>query len=116
MEWVFSYGTLQQPSVQQATYGRLLEGESDALQGYRLEYLQISNPEVVALSGAAEHPVARSTGRPEDRVAGVRFALTEAELEATDGYESADYRRHQVVLASGVAAWIYLALGSPNPS
>ncbi len=107
-EWVFSYGTLRLPDVQRATYARLLAGEPDELPGYRLESLPISNPEVIAMSGIAEHPVA-VPGGARDRVAGVRLALSEAELQATDLYESADYVRRPVVLASGVEAWIYLA-------
>ncbi len=109
VEWVFSYGTLRQPEVQQGSYGRLLTGEPDELPGYRLETLPITNPEVVALSGSAEHPVARYTGEPSDVVAGTRFALTPAELAVTDRYESADYTRIRVHLASGVRAWLYVA-------
>ncbi|MEN0069758.1 MAG: hypothetical protein AAGC63_02005, partial [Propionicimonas sp.] len=69
-QWVFSYGTLRLPEVQQATYGRLLDGVDDALPGYRVELLAITNPAVVALSGAAEHPVVRPTGDPSDSVPG----------------------------------------------
>jgi hypothetical protein len=107
-EWVFSYGTLQQPAVQQATYGRLLSGIADELPGFRLEHLRISNPAVIAISGVAEHPVAVRSPAPADRVTGTRFALTEAELAATDRYEAADYVRVPVVLASGSPAWLYL--------
>ncbi|MCW5950704.1 MAG: gamma-glutamylcyclotransferase [Propionibacteriaceae bacterium] len=109
VEWVFSYGTLRQPEVQQGSYGRLLEGTDDELPGYRLETLSITNPEVVALSGSAEHPVARHTGDLSDVVAGTRFALTPAELRVTDRYESADYTRVRVELASGTRAWLYVA-------
>ena len=48
---LFSYGTLQLPEVQRATYGRLLEGRADILCGYRLAPLTITDPGVVALSG-----------------------------------------------------------------
>lgn len=116
MEWVFSYGTLQLDEVQQANYGRLLDGVADELPGYRTEYLAITNPEVIAVSGIAEHPVARHTGNPNDRVAGTRYALTPEELAATDAYESADYHRMLVELASGVSAWLYLAKNEqPTP-
>lgn len=107
-EWVFGYGTLRQPEVQQRTYGRLLDGVDDVLPGYRVESLPITSPEVVALSGSAEHPVVRFTGDPADSVAGTRYALTPAELDATDDYEAADYLRRAVVLASGVEAWVYV--------
>jgi SulP family sulfate permease len=109
VEWVFSYGTLRQPEVQQGSYGRLLEGVDDQLPGYRLETLPITDPDVVALSGSAEHPVARPTGDPSDVIAGTRYALTPAELAVTDRYESADYTRVRVRLASDLHAWLYVA-------
>jgi len=64
---LFSYGTLRQPEVQRATYGRLLEGRSDVLVGYRLAPLAISDPEVVRISGKAVHTIARFSGEPGDR-------------------------------------------------
>jgi len=82
---LFSYGTLQLPAVQRATYGRLLDGEPDALPGYRLRPLSISDPEVVRLSGKAVHTIAVATGDDADRVPGMLFRLSQAELEATDG-------------------------------
>lgn len=109
VEWVFSYGTLRQPEVQRGTYGRLLTGVDDQLPGYRIELLAITNPAVVELSGVAEHPVVRATGDPTDVVAGTRFALTRAELADTDRYESADYARIEVELASGTTAWLYVS-------
>ncbi len=108
-EWVFSYGTLRLPEVQLANYGRLLAGVEDQLPEFRLDQLAITNPEVVAVSGIAEHPVAVCTGDRADQVGGTRFALSNAELAATDTYESADYARVPVVLVSGTKAWLYVA-------
>ena len=34
--WLFSYGTLRQPQVQMANFGRLLEGRGDALVSFDL--------------------------------------------------------------------------------
>lgn len=107
---LFSYGTLQRPAVQQATFGRLLNGRPDALVGFALRPLAISDPEVVRLSGAAVHTVAEPTGDPADRIAGTVFALSAAELAASDAYE-VDYRRCEVVLASGLTAWLYVRRG-----
>jgi hypothetical protein len=108
MPLLFSYGTLQQPEVQLATYGRLLEGVPDVLPGYRLDPLPIADAEIVRLSGKAVHAIARFTGEPADRVQGVRFILTEDELAATDAYEVAAYARAEVILASGASAFAYL--------
>ena len=108
-ERLFSYGTLRQSEVQRATFGRELQGVKDALPGYRLEMLAISNPEVVSVSGAAEHPVAVATGSADDQVPGMVFEVTAEELAAADVYEEADYRRVPVTLASGLNAWLYVA-------
>lgn len=105
---LFSYGTLQLPDVQRATYGRLLEGRPDALAGYRLEPLVISSPEVAALSGKPVHTIARRSGDPADLIAGIVFMLTAAEVEATDRYEVDAYARVEVRLVSGACAFVYV--------
>ena len=105
---LFSYGTLQLREVQLATYGRELVGEPDALVGYRLEDLVIDSAHIIGLSGKAIHPLARRTGDRADRVDGVVFLLTDAELEATDDYEVEPYRRVEAVLESGRTTWAYV--------
>lgn len=105
---VFSYGTLRLPDVQRANYGRLLEGRPDALAGYVLRPLAITDPEVVRISGLAVHDIACRTGDPSDRIAGTVFALAPAELEATDAYEIDVYGRVEVELVSGRCAFVYV--------
>jgi aminoglycoside 6'-N-acetyltransferase len=105
---LFSYGTLRQPEVQRANYGRLLEGAPDTLRGYRLAALEISDPEVVRISGKAVHTIARRTGDPKDEVEGMVFRLGEEELAATDRYEVDVYARVEAELASGTRAWVYV--------
>jgi gamma-glutamylcyclotransferase (GGCT)/AIG2-like uncharacterized protein YtfP len=105
---LFSYGTLQLREVQLGTYGRELDGSPDTLTGYRLAALKISDPNVVALSGKAVHSIARATADPSDRIPGVVFKLTEAELAATDAYEIDVYARVEVTLESGSLAWVYV--------
>jgi gamma-glutamylcyclotransferase (GGCT)/AIG2-like uncharacterized protein YtfP len=105
---LFSYGTLRQAEVQQANYGRLLKGAPDALAGYRLDPLEITDPEVVRLSGKAVHLIARRSGDAADRIEGVVFELTDAELAATDRYEVDAYARVEVELASGRRAFVYV--------
>lgn len=104
---LFSYGTLQKPKVQLATYGRQLEGKADALRGYRLAPLRIDDPGVVRLSGKPVHQIARETGDGADRIEGVLFLLTDEELAKTDAYEVADYTRIEVQLESGEKAFVY---------
>ena len=108
MPLLFSYGTLQQREVQQATYGRALMGTRDTLIGYRLEPLVIGDPDVVRLSGKAVHMIARYTGKQADQIAGTCFYLTDEELAATDGYEVRDYVRSEVELESGQRGFAYV--------
>ena len=105
---LFSYGTLQLPEVQRATYGRLLEGKPDVMIGYRLVPLTITSPEVVALSGEPIHMIACRTGDPADRIEGIVYTITPAELEATDDYEGDAYARIEVRLQSGATAFVYI--------
>jgi len=108
MEYLFSYGTLQLDAVQMATFRRRLVGESDALRGYAVVPLQIHDPGVVALSGKAQHTMARFTGRESDVVPGMRFEVTPEEIRDADRYEVAAVKRIEVVLQSGQRAWVYV--------
>ncbi|MGK5055516.1 gamma-glutamylcyclotransferase family protein [Janthinobacterium sp. LB2P49] len=106
-EHLFSYGTLQQPGVQLATFGRLLDSRPDQLPGYCLALLAIEDAQVVATSGKTHHPIA-SRGEPTDGVPGAVLAVSAEELRQADGYEVAAYRRERVTLASGKQAWAYV--------
>lgn len=105
---VFSYGTLRQSNVQRALYGRDVPTIPDALPGFRVNWLTITDPDVIATSGSDRHPIL-AAGGPDDSVDGAYLELTDEELAATDRYEVDDYVRAGVVLASGVEAWAYLA-------
>ncbi|QQP94722.1 gamma-glutamylcyclotransferase family protein [Lysobacter enzymogenes] len=105
---LFSYGTLQLPAVQQATFGRLLAGEADALVGFRRTMVKIDDPQVVATSGQTHHPIVEPSGDRGDRVDGTVFAISAAELARADDYEVDDYVRVEAVLASGGRAWVYV--------
>ena len=106
-EFLFSYGTLQQDDVQQASFGRLLKGSSDALLGWKQEMVEITDPDVLAKSGKRFHPIVMQ-GEPQDRVTGTVFEITVEELAAADRYEVADYKRVSAKLASGLTAWVYV--------
>lgn len=106
---LFSYGTLQQENVQLATFGRRLEGRPDALPGYATRPVRITDPNVIATSGADVHRIASPTGDPADRIPGQVYTISADELEAADRYEVGDYRRILVRLESGVEAFLYVA-------
>lgn len=109
MPLLFSYGTLRDPAVQQANFGRHLTGHDDRLPGYTVKMLEITDPDVLAVSGQTHHPILVETGDQTDTVPGAVFELTEDELLAADGYEVDDYHRILVSLASGTRAWVYAA-------
>ena len=108
LDYLFSYGTLQQAAVQRATFGRLLQGRPDSLPGFRAEMLEIRDPQVVATSGKSHHPVVVRSGNPADHVAGTVFTVSAIDLENSDAYEVSDYKRERFTLLSGLRAWVYV--------
>jgi gamma-glutamylcyclotransferase (GGCT)/AIG2-like uncharacterized protein YtfP len=112
MPLLFSYGTLQEASVQLLTFGRLLRGEPDELVGFEQSPLEIADPQVVAGDGKNSRVTVKRNGRADCRVSGTLFEISEAELENADKYEPADYTRVSATLASGKEAWVYAATRS----
>ena len=102
-ELLFSYGTLRLPEVQRKTFGRELNGRPDAIVGYDLDYVTITDPHVIATSGTDRHPILKPTDRADAAVEGMVFAIS-----AADEYEVDDYRRISVPLRSGDQAWVYV--------
>jgi len=110
-ELLFSYGTLRQPDVQQDVFGRQLDGRPDAIVGYDLDYVTITDSRVIASSGSDRHPILRPTGHTDAAVEGTVFAVSDDDLNAADDYEVDDYQRIAVPLRSGDQAWVYVFAG-----
>lgn len=109
MPLLFSYGTLQDPRVQLATFGRRLEGRRDALVGYETSQVRIDDPSEVVATGLTHYQNAVPSSRADASVPGMALEVTEAELAHADEYERpAAYVRIAVVLASGTPAWVYV--------
>jgi hypothetical protein len=108
MPHLFSYGTLQKEQVQLETFGRILQGDQDILTRYRLEMLEITDPEVLRKSSQKFHPILKFSGNPEDEVTGILFAVTEEKLLQADEYEVDDYMRIKTVFKSGKSGFIYV--------
>lgn len=106
-ENLFAYGTLQTEAVQLSLFGRRLNGQEDALVGYRLTIIRIDDQAFVAKSGSADHRSLQFTGDSLDFVEGTAFAVTKSELLQADAYEPAGYTRTLVQLRSGLKAWVY---------
>jgi hypothetical protein len=104
---LFSYGTLQDRTVQLANFGRELTGACDSLPGYSISLIAIRDPAVVATSGKTHHRIAERSKRAGE-VPGTVFRITPDELAAADRYEVAEYTRTEVTLKSGLRAWAYV--------
>jgi gamma-glutamylcyclotransferase (GGCT)/AIG2-like uncharacterized protein YtfP len=112
-ELLFSYGTLRQRDVQLATFGRELDGRLDAIVGFELDWVTITDPHVIETSGSARHPILKPSSDPGAAVDGTVFTISATELAAADDYEVDDYRRIAVPLRSGEHAWVYV-FAAPN--
>ncbi len=108
-EKLFSYGTLRYEAVQLATFGRKLIGKPDTLLGFKLKYLDVKDPKVIAMSGEASHPIIGYTGYQRDQIVGMVFDISLKELKQADLYEVAEYKRIPVQLASGLNSWVYVS-------
>jgi BASS family bile acid:Na+ symporter len=106
---LFSYGSLQEESVQLATFGRLLHGQSDALLDCAPSLVRIDDPNVAAAIGRTHHANVILGAGADSRVPGMVFEITDAELVKVDAYEAAyAYERVAARLASGREAWVYV--------
>ena len=109
MPLLFSYGTLQIPDMQLATFGRLLRGEKDEAVACERQIVAIDDPAVISATGRGEHVTLRFNGRMQSRVAGTVLEVSEAELAEADKYETlARFKRRHVLLASARTVWAYV--------
>jgi gamma-glutamylcyclotransferase (GGCT)/AIG2-like uncharacterized protein YtfP len=110
LENLFSYGTLQDESVQFATFGRRLSGEADVLARYREGHVPIRSGALTTPTKQQYHLNAEFTGRDSDSINGTVFQVTTDELQQADLYEAtANYKRIRVELKSGKHSWVYIA-------
>ena len=107
-ENLFSYGTLQLEEVQLETFGRKLKGTQDALPGYKLVMVTITDEAFVVKSGTADHRNLQFTGNSTDVVEGTVLKVTKEELEQADAYEPEGYERVSAQLRSGGNAWVFV--------
>ena len=113
MPLLFSYGTLRDPAIQLAVFGRTLSGTPDHLIGYAQESFEVRDPAFSAVYGS-RHVIVQYTGRDDDRTPGTVLELTDEELAMADAYEPSGYRRVPVRLASGRQGWVYTATYSSS--
>lgn len=108
MPYLFSYGTLQNEQVQLETFGRKILGFKDELIGYKINYIEIFDKEVLRMSNQKFHLIIEYTGNTSDKVNGMTFEISEDELIKADNYEVDDYRRVLLKLKSGKNGYVYI--------
>jgi len=109
MPLLFSYGTLQLPEIQLATFGRPLSGSKDALVGYEPSLGRIADPAIAERLQKTHHNNVVPSPDVNCRVDGTAFEVSDAELLEADVYEAEfDYKRIVVKLGSGRESWLYV--------
>ncbi len=103
MENLFAYGTLKDKRIQETVFGKVLNGTPDAATGFTTKEIEIEEE-----FGVTPYPIIVETKNPEDVVSGIRYQLTEYQLEQADIYEGMHYKRIQIQLDSNEVAWTYL--------
>ncbi|MCL6267040.1 gamma-glutamylcyclotransferase family protein [Flagellimonas myxillae] len=98
MEFLFTYGTLQDEQVQQYIFGRTLKGNPDFLPGFKIKENAIYG----------RYPLVLRTDNPKDKVQGIAYKVTTDDLTKADIYETSAYKREKFTLVSGVEAWLYV--------
>lgn len=97
-DFLFAYGTLNDPEVQLYVFQRVLVGNMDVLPGYR-----ISSKKLYGRYLVLEH-----SGNDKDKISGYIYAIDPPELIKADVYEGPAYSRINVVLGSGRKAWVFV--------
>ena len=94
---LFIYGTLTKPEIQKGIFGRVVNGTSDALYGYEKSKIEIDG-------GTYPIIIPNKNGK----VPGLVIEISDDELKRTDEYETEAYQRINVILESGISAWVYI--------
>nr|WP_246020100.1 gamma-glutamylcyclotransferase family protein [Muriicola soli] len=79
-------------------FSRVLKGSKDQLKAHSV------SPEKVG----GLYPTIQKSGNAEDKVNGSVFIVSEEEMHLVDSYEGEAYLRKEVILESGIKAWVYL--------
>ena len=107
-EYLFSYGTLQKEEVQLKLFGRLLNGTSDILEGYKVVKIEICDEAFLAKGEDKFQKTVEPTGICGDFIEGTVFEVSEDELRIVDAYEPENFHRIKIKLSSGKNAWLFI--------
>jgi gamma-glutamylcyclotransferase (GGCT)/AIG2-like uncharacterized protein YtfP len=97
-EYLFTYGTLNESTIQEIVFTRILKGSKDRLAGYA-----ISNEKIAGL-----YPTASKSSEQTKYIDGTLYAVSSDDILRADAYEGKAYKRIKITLESGTHAWMYL--------
>lgn len=106
VQYLFSYGKLQQREVQIKLLGRELEMNKDILKGYQIASIIITD-EIFLETGADINQRIALKSNHKDFIEASVLEITEEELIRSDSYEPKNYKRVEMVLESEKKAWVY---------
>jgi gamma-glutamylcyclotransferase (GGCT)/AIG2-like uncharacterized protein YtfP len=109
MEYLFSYGTLQEDRVQLQLFGRIVKGVKDVLTCYKIITIEVKDEAFLAKGEQKHQRTLITSNNKNDIIEGTMLEISEEELHLIDTYEPAEYKRGKVKLASGQWAWVYIA-------
>ena len=89
---LFSYGTLRLENIQRTVFGHTVDGVPDAVVGYRLKQITITDKDAIAISGTDQHTILDASGNDADQIEGMVLSLTAHDLAMADKYEDAAWR------------------------
>ncbi len=107
-ERLFTFGTLQDPDIQRAVFGTVIEGTKDVLEGYIIDHIEYREQDDNLLSGPRRYLAIEPSENSSEFIPGIVIELTEDQLDRADAYEGPAYARIKVVLASGRMSWVYV--------
>ncbi|MFA9290610.1 MAG: gamma-glutamylcyclotransferase family protein [Solirubrobacteraceae bacterium] len=99
LEYLFSYGTLQNSVVQKEVFRKIIVGLKDYLVNYKLDNITLEDK---------EYPIIVFSNSNKDKVEGTLFELSKTELLGADIYETSAYKRIKVTLLSKKECWVYV--------
>jgi gamma-glutamylcyclotransferase (GGCT)/AIG2-like uncharacterized protein YtfP len=98
-QYVFAYGTLKLENLRQELLGYETPSFPGILKGFSMSSVILDH---------IEYPIIMENPDSCDIIEGEYFAVEEPDLKKLDIYESPAYRRIQVKLENGIAAWVYI--------
>lgn len=100
MHKLFTYGTLQDETIEQMLFNKTLDGSKDSITGFEKQE--------IILEGNV-YPILIKNNESTKVIKGTYYHLSNQEMLICDEYEGNEYKRVLVQLDSRIEAWVYIA-------